>query len=137
MTVEPAGRPRLQTVSGRPSAARVVLCLVGAAGAMTLTFTAVFVVATADEMSSPLELLGVIAALLIFWAPMSCWTAWYVAVPAVVVVGVAAAAVTRRYRRAAAGRRWRRAGHVIAALVLVVGCWTLILGLIDLASNVN
>ncbi|WP_431236054.1 hypothetical protein ACQ856_30205 (plasmid) [Mycolicibacterium psychrotolerans] len=124
-------------MSGRPSAARVVLCLVGAAGVMTLAFTAVFVIATADEMSSPLEVLGVIAALLIFWAPMSCWTAWYVTVPAVVVVGVAAAAVTHRYRRAATSRRWRRAGHVIAALVLIVGCWTLILGLIDLAYHLN
>lgn len=136
MTADPAGHRRLCTVSGRPSAFRVVLCLVGAAGAMTLAFTAVFVIATAGETSSLLEVLGVIAAMLILWAPLACWTVWYLAVPAVLVVGLAAAVVTHRYRLAT-GTLCRRAGQVGVALVLIAGVWTLIVGIVDLTYNVK
>jgi NADPH:quinone reductase-like Zn-dependent oxidoreductase len=53
----------------------------------------------------------------------------------IVVVGVAAAVVTHRYHFT--HRRWRRAGQIGAALVLCVGCWTLILGIVDLTDNIE
>lgn len=114
---------------------RILLCLVGAAGAMTLVFTAVFAAVTADEMSSPSEVVGVIAMLLAFWAPVWCWQAWYISVPAVLVIGLAAAVFTHRYRLV--GVRGSRVLRPIAtALVLIVGCWTLVLGMIVLSYSI-
>ena len=89
-------------------------------------------------MSSPTELLGVTGALLAFWAPVWCWASWYVSVPAVVVVGISAAILTHRYRltstRVRCGRILRPAA---TALVLIVGTWTLVLGMIQLTYSVR
>lgn len=114
---------------------RILLCLVGAAGAMTLVFTAAFAVATADEMSSVSEVVGVGAMLLAFWAPVWCWQAWYVSVPAVLVIGLAAAFFTHRYRLVAV-RGSRLLRRIATALVLIVGCWTLVLGVIALSYSI-
>ncbi|MBB3753594.1 hypothetical protein FHT44_006116 [Mycolicibacterium sp. BK634] len=61
MTIHYSGQPRVCTVPGGAAGGRVLLGLVGAAGFVTLAFTAVFLVATAAEQSSPPEVLGVIA----------------------------------------------------------------------------
>lgn len=102
---------------------------------MTLVFTAVFAVVTADEVSSVSEVVGVVAVLLAFWAPVWCWQTWYISVPAVLVIGLAAAVFTHRYQLV--GLRGSRSLRPIAtALVLIVGCWTLVLGMVMLTYSV-
>ncbi|WP_133696930.1 hypothetical protein [Mycobacterium sp. BK086] len=61
MTIHHSGQPRRRTVPGGAAGGRVLLGLVGAAGIVTLAFTAVFLIATAAQQSSPPEVLGVIA----------------------------------------------------------------------------
>jgi hypothetical protein len=129
---------RVVVVAGRPSVGRLALCLVAAAGLMTIGFSLACVIATAHEVSSPWESLGLAAGMVIFWAPATCWSAWYFSVPAVLITGVVLAVVTHRYRppeRTAppvGNSRWRRVGVVCLVVLLTCGVWTIVLGVFAL-----
>jgi hypothetical protein len=135
-------RGRVVVVAGRPSVGRLALCLVGAAGLMTIGFSLACVIATAHEATSVWESLGLALAMVIFWAPATCWSAWYFSVPAVLVAGVVLAVLTHRYRPPertsppAGNSRWRRVGVVSLVLLLGCGVWTTVLGLFALGAAV-
>lgn len=123
--------PRVVVVAGLPSRGRAALCVVGAAGAMSLIFAVAFAVSVP---ASPLLAVVLTVAMLIFWSPVTCWSAWWLSVPAVLIVGVALACLTHRYRLPGQRSRWRRISRVCAAAVLLNGGWTLLVGVILLVS---
>jgi hypothetical protein len=132
--------PRVAAVTGRPSWVRLAVCTVGAAGAMTLIVAAAFGVGNG---SSPLWAALLTVSMIIAWAPLACWAAWWISVPAVLAVGVLLACLTHRYRLPGStsppeGRRsrWYRIGRACTAVILACGAWTLVVGAIMLLSNV-
>jgi hypothetical protein len=84
-----------------------------------------FLIATALAADSLLEIVGVAAGMLIFYAPATLWSGGMWSVAAILVLGLLAAALTHRYRVTGAGPAWRRAGPVVFVLLLVYTSWTL------------
>ncbi|BBY26987.1 hypothetical protein GCM10023114_52590 [Mycolicibacterium sediminis] len=98
-------------------------------------YTLAFAVTTASALS-PLEVIGVSASLLAFWAPATCWSWWGFA-PGVLVVGVLVAILTHRHPLPDRGPRWRRVGTICSIVVLVYGGWTLIVGILILVGSIT
>jgi hypothetical protein len=93
-----------------------------------------FVIAVAHEADSALEVVGVAAGMLVFYAPALLWSGGLWSVAAIFVVGLVTAVLTHRYRVTGVGPRWQRAGRVVFALLLAYTGWTLIIGLMFLVS---
>lgn len=81
-----------------------------------------------------LEVFGVAAGMLIFYAPATLWSGGLWSVAVILVLGLLAAVLTHRYRVTGAGPRWRRTGSVAFALLLVYAGWVLVIGVIFLFS---
>jgi hypothetical protein len=94
----------------------------------------VFVIAVIHEADSVLEIVGVAAGMLIFYAPALLWSGGLWSIPAIFVIGLVAAVLTHRYRVTGVSPRWQRAGRVVFALLLAYTGWTLIIGLVFLVS---
>lgn len=131
--------PRVVVVAGLPSWVRVAVCIVAAAGAMSLIVAIAFGV---GKGSSPLWAALLTVSMVIAWVPVACWAAWWLSVPAVLVVGVLLAFLTHRYQLPASpspsegGRsRRRRIRRVCTAVILACGAWTLVVGAFILLST--
>jgi len=69
-----------------------------------------FLLAVAHEADSVLEVVGVAAGMLIFYAPATLWSGGLWSVAVILVLGLLAAMLTHRYRVTGASPRWRRTG---------------------------
>jgi hypothetical protein len=133
--VSPASQHReWVTKPGRPSGARMAACTLLSVGGTTFAITTFFVIAVVHEADSVLEIVGVAAGMLIFYAPALLWSGGLWSIPAIFVVGLVAAVLTHRYRVTGVSSRWQRAGRVVFALLLAYTGWTLIIGLVFLVS---
>lgn len=126
---------RVVVVTGLPSWVRAAVCIVGAAGAMTLVIAAAFGV---GRGANPMQTLLLTVSMSIGWVPMAFWAVWWTA-PAVLAAGILLAFLTHRYRLPAStlpveGRRsrWRRIGRACTAVVIACGAWTFLVGAIML-----
>jgi hypothetical protein len=133
--VSPASRHgEWVTTPGRPSGARVAACTLLSVGGSAFAMMTFFVIAVVHEAHSVLEIVGVAAGMLIFYAPALLWSGGLWSIPAIFVVGLVAAVLTHRYRVTGVSPRWQRAGRVVFALLLAYTGWTLIIGLVFLVS---
>ena len=132
--VNTSSERRFVVVGGRPSWRRVALSVAGAAGVMSLVF-AVAYASSAMNTSSPLVAVGVFVAMVLFYAPALCASAWWITMPGIAGVGLAVAMGTHRFRLQRTNRapqqrhsRWHRARRAALAVVVVCGVWTITVG---------